>query len=1039
MNRLLSRLVLLMTATRPLWRRWGTIGLIAVGLAALTLGAAFSGRLAENRNWAKDPPVAEASDLPGILFNKLREAGLVWVEGRSGRVVLRYASCENSIRRLPEEVPPNLAQSELDAMLVLICRSPQGDEVRNEIDQWNQSFNLVAVRDNRALDTLSVPAGVTGPKQRHLVCRNGSTPIGLYVAAGCLPSDWSAELAHGVTAPPARDAVPPFFDFAFIAEDQHLWESDWFRPVTLFPGRATASDGGAATGDQESGTPEQFYRLKTQIAPGYEPLTIDLIGRPHRIILGTAAFDLDATPFTAPMELAAPPYSLRIHILCGKNRDEEYQPRCNTWPGPGVAWSVAITLTGSGRAARQARASAVTLEIDADAMQLPATRSNLRRRTPHIVVDERQDKKACQSAALRPDESCDYELKAWYSPKTVEHDSSHGHYRIVARDGTTDLVDPDTGTITNDALASGLAPIVGLGPADVTSLAAAVDSMPHHGDDTYRLTINPVFQRLVTATIANPCSDGIARTRGRNGKPPCGHHEHHVSVVLMDAGDDPHQRGEVLAMASWPNIDPGLSFWDLAALEVGATSHSPVSGMAWRAVDIGAQPGSSFKAVTALAAIDTVLQKGDPALRELLLGNQDVPTAAQSLRLASSSLRPDQADEGSDAQVCSETDLGKNKLLDFNYNPHDWKQYQVLPLPYHSGRTFRCIRNAESGIHGEFARAYLAPQFTGCATAGPPRIGMCEALITSSNLFFGGLALKIDGKAVVREIPGRDDQERDDAVPELAIRRMASRVFPFPDKDHVTRHSLPGDKQDCGGNPGRGGTSGFDLLRGQFCGEVPKLVANPIDVLAAHKSSAGENRRIDVGLSGYGQSVTATPLAMATAYASIAAQRLVRPRLVPVDADRPERVFDKDENTPLLDVPAGADALYRQLYGQLKRGLAGVAVARAVNRTDKGNEIDNLGTATAVFKDSPLLRPFGSEVLFAKTGTAIIGHRGDRSLYSAWLVGWVEASASGTGRRLAFACDVSPSTVFGAEACGPIMRRILEQLAGSAPPAARRP
>jgi cell division protein FtsI/penicillin-binding protein 2 len=1025
MDRILSRIVLLFGMVRPLWRRSGTIVPIVVVVTALMLGAGFSGRLADNRNWAKDPPVAEASDLPGILFDRLREAGLVWIEERPDRVVLRYASCENSIRRLPEDVPANLDQSQLDALLVLMCRSPQGDEVRNEIDQWNQSFDLVAVRDNRAVNT----------RERHPVCRNGSTPIGLYVAPGCLPSDWSAELVRGpgvVAAPAGGDAAPPLYDFAFIAEDQHLWESDWFRPVTLSPGRATDAAGGSAAGDPESGTTGQFYRLETRLTPGYEPVTIDFIGRPHRIVLDGQALDLDAAPFTAPMDLNASSHTLRINLLCGKSKDEDYQPPCKTWPGPGVPWSVAMTLTHSGRFTRQGQAASVTLEIDADPMQLPARAPNLRRRTPHIEVLERNDSRSCRSAALQRQESCRYVLAKWHSPRTVEHDSSHGHYRIVARDGTTDLVDPETGIITNDALAFGLAPIVGLGPTDVTSLAAVVDAMPHQGNDIYRLTIDPALQRLVSATIANPCSDGIARTRARAGTAPCGHHEHHVSVVLMDAGDDPRQRGEVLAMASWPNIDPGLSVWDLSALEVGATSHSPISGMAWRAVDIGAQPGSSFKAVTALAAIDTVLKKRDPTLRDLLLGNQDVPTAALGLRLASASLRADQADESSGAQVCSETELGRKRLLDFNYSPHDWRQYQVLPLPGRDGRTFLCVRNAESGIHGEFARAYLAPRLTGCATGGSHRIGLCEALITSSNLFFGGLALKIDGEAVVRKTPGGDDQERDEELPDLAMRQMASRVFPFPGP-RVQRHSLPGDKQDCGDKPGRGERSGYDLLRGQLCGEVPRLVANPIEVRAA-RASDGMARRIAVGLSGYGQAVTATPLAMATAYAGIATQSVVRPRLVPLDSGHPERVIDLDENTPLLDVPRDADSLYRQLYDQLKRGLAGVAAARAV----KGNDIDNIGTAAAVFKDSPLLRPFASEVLFAKTGTAIIGHRGDKSLYSAWLVGWVEATASGTGRRLAFACDVSPSTVFGAEACGPIMRKILEQLAQTAPPAARR-
>lgn len=947
---------------------------LLIGLPALLLlwlGGWFAERLLDNRRWIADPAIAEASALDEIFFNRLRDAGLLWVEAPSPRrIAVRYASCENAVQPIPAELPADVDPKQLDALLPLLCRTGTGEAIRREIDQWNDSFELVAIRDNRV-------AGDPASERGTVLCRDGRTPIGLYVAPGCLPTGWTAKLIQGATpvdAPAEPDAVPPYGDFAFIAEDRHLWQSDWFRP------RAGEGPPNAA------GT---FYRFRTAMTLGRAPVVVDLVGRPLRIALDGRASVLGAAPAALPQKIQLGSDTVELEILCREPHEAAFAPRCRTWPADDVPYAVALTVSGPpGRA----------VDIEIDALPVFAASKDLTHRTQHIEICERGDARpACRSAAAPRRISAGYTLGAWRSPPTILHRSGDAGYRLVARDGVTDLVRPDTGLITDQALALGLAPVVGLGPTDVTSLAATLDALPHGDGDIWRLTIDPAWQKLSADAIEQNgrCRDRIVPTGKSRTEPLCDRHDHRVAVVLMDAGNDPARRGEILATASWPNIEPGLATWDLAALDAGAPAHSPISGMAWRAVDVGATPGSSFKGVTSLAAIDAALGANDGMLGDLLLGRLKPDRAGRLLHLAA---------EAGDAPPGRPTCIARNgeqpAVIAFDDDPKDPNKFGWLPVRDRAGDSFVCLGNAGEKVREPFVDALLAPQKSGCAAAGAPRLGLCEALITSSNLFFGGLAQLIDGPAVLRP----DGTERLEELPDLAVARMARRLFP-----------------DNGAAAGNRPVPAFDLLRGQLGRSVPRLLADPIVVKAARSGSLADGRpdpnvarRIEVAESGYGQAVQATTLAMATTYAGIATEHLVRPRLVPLDPARPDRVQDPAEGKSLLDVPPDKQALYRQLMGQLRRGLAGV--------------VEPLGTAKDAFASSRLLRKTGAEVLFAKTGTAIVGATEDgKALYSAWLVGWLEPAA-GDERRIAFACTVTPTVKFGADACGPIMRQILEHL-----------
>ena len=81
------------------------------------------------------------------------------------------------------------------------------------------------------------------------------------------------------------------------------------------------------------------------------------------------------------------------------------------------------------------------------------------------------------------------------------------------------------------------------------------------------------------------------------------------------------------------------------------------------------------------------------------------------------------------------------------------------------------------------------------------------------------------------------------------------------------------------------------------------------------------------------------------------------------------------------------------------------------------------GTASAEFREiAPELRAR----IFAKTGTAIL-HKTEK-LYTGWLVGSLNPRPGQKGgRRIAFGCEAANVTVYGAEACGPVVAKFLEE------------
>jgi len=190
---------------------------------------------------------------------------------------------------------------------------------------------------------------------------------------------------------------------------------------------------------------------------------------------------------------------------------------------------------------------------------------------------------------------------------------------------------------------------------------------------------------------------------------------------------------------------------------------------------------------------------------------------------------------------------------------------------------------------------------------------------------------------------------------------------------------------------------GADVLYAQR----PKNALREIDLPRSNPDSVENLLMWVVALNGIGQSVSVSPLHMATVASAIATGRRVRPHLI-------ESWNGQSVPVPEAE-PLGLDPA---LLAELRDGMKAVP---------------EVGTAPAAFRDKGDLgcRTYG------KTGTAEIDK--SKAFNSAWFIGWREPRDPGAfgARRVAFACMVSHAIGglrTGGQACAPVVSRILAGL-----------
>ena len=247
-----------------------------------------------------------------------------------------------------------------------------------------------------------------------------------------------------------------------------------------------------------------------------------------------------------------------------------------------------------------------------------------------------------------------------------------------------------------------------------------------------QLTIDPKMQQLAREAIETVAQGGVAqhvrkekKDRTQKSKPKgCWQLRGDQTATLVVVNAE-QQDGEIKAVASWPRLARHLHIWDLQALEADG---SGTAAIGWRLAIPDQRPGSTFKPITGMTAID--------------LATARQPSVPKELQERLSALL-ERADDSSPSRsifwVWREPD-GKER--DARLHPAGQQDANSLPVPS-ADRPRWCARN--------FGRAgYWQPKppaTTRCGVSSPrvrgDQFGLCEALMVSSNLFFGGISAQI--------------------------------------------------------------------------------------------------------------------------------------------------------------------------------------------------------------------------------------------------------------------------------------------------------
>jgi hypothetical protein len=949
-------------------------------VAALAVFCAAAGwvylhaSIARNLRWDEHVEIEHESRLGSVIFDLAQAQRLLLpYRGPQGELLIRRPSCEELMTQA------TLDNSGRAAALRLLCNSPQGEELLNEVDAWNASYDLLAVRDNRFQDEK---------------CLEKELTAAIFVPRGCKPNSWKVERILGDEAVPVDwipKAEPPPGDFAMLVD---LQAPSWF-----------AGDWAMLRSARTERSERPQYRLSdTLTIPAGQIVTVDIVGRLRKVSIARPGEKMQDyvinrnKPETARNGVRLGPARLDVFLHCGEdeaaNDDDEDTEEgdndddCVAEPARDekrtVAYQIQLRIDPrvalpAKRGNNEARTIGVVLELEPTENIPPRMRRTVDdddfdftvRRTLHL-------RERCKRAAGEAAETCALTWNRIPGGPRRKVDK----YRIVLGGDAKpeiDLINKETGDILAKAYEDGLAPLVGLNREDEGSLIAALarraalatKPTDPQAVETFRLTIDPAIQAAARAAVeaGEVCQSRRMKKGRRAALPPCVRlrNEQTATLVVMDADK---KAGEILAVATWPHQPRHLHVWDLLALEESGTSSGTLG---WRLTTGNQRPGSTFKAITALSAIraatapDIAPDEAKVRIASLLQGKLNAADQAKTLHLRH--------------VTWSKGDRGRTKCSVTPGRPED---VNSIPVPTDENPRW-CAQNYHKGPYWQVRP--LAD--SRCPAAVPGRgntqqFSLCEAVMVSSNLFFGGLSQQL--AAFAPTVGGNG----------LLVTQIAQRL--------------------TFGNPGaaQAPTAPFDLVRTDGV-LARKLRADRIrfDLDSAAMAAKNLPKLIRTG---YGDGAGATPLAIATVYAAVGSGKLVRPTLSPIPRDSTgcplvraddecgDLLPDRDAAAPFIAIlRAGLHAV--PLKGGTTSAFAGADTAALVNM------------------------PRGEPRLFIKTGTATVSTK--PAFFTLWTAGWIEGvDGPGISRRLAFACMVTKGRASdtGGGTCAPIVRQFLLSL-----------
>ena len=141
----------------------------------------------------------------------------------------------------------------------------------------------------------------------------------------------------------------------------------------------------------------------------------------------------------------------------------------------------------------------------------------------------------------------------------------------------------------------GLLPLIGYGPESPYYLSGILAKSFLPPDmEKLGLTINSKFQTIAQQTLEKKINEYWPETKDVYSV------ERRGAVVIVNA-----KTGAILASANHPVPPPGVHPWDIASFNKLYHKKSPLFVRGWQGLDKNNAPGSTFKTVVALAAIET--------------------------------------------------------------------------------------------------------------------------------------------------------------------------------------------------------------------------------------------------------------------------------------------------------------------------------------------------------------------------------------------------------------------------------------------------
>ncbi|MBU0500067.1 MAG: hypothetical protein KJ558_04185 [Gammaproteobacteria bacterium] len=170
---------------------------------------------------------------------------------------------------------------------------------------------------------------------------------------------------------------------------------------------------------------------------------------------------------------------------------------------------------------------------------------------------------------------------------------------LETADGEALTEETGSGRPTPFTLKHGLSGLVGFGPEYRGTLAGLLARSSISDKGRVALTLDGRLQAIAQAELERKLKD-LADPRDPDAR------ERRAAVVLLDP-----RSGAILAAAGHPQPPSGTHRWDRAAFEVIWPNLDPFRFTPWQGLDNHSAPGSTFKPVTALAAMAAIEQGKD--------------------------------------------------------------------------------------------------------------------------------------------------------------------------------------------------------------------------------------------------------------------------------------------------------------------------------------------------------------------------------------------------------------------------------------------